>query len=262
MRSESRNPKIEKWPFVTGGLSLLVAAGGLLVFFNNRPETWILTLTLFAFVSGVLINLLPFVLEYLRKSRQINAEDFDSALAKVQGIEKIAELISDATEQWNRNCRSTAKTTATISALIQTGEDRLKTVLQEANDRQLDELQQERDRLQRSNRQWLETLVGILDELFLLQQTAKRTGQHESLQQLETLQQKSLELSHKAGLGQYLAKTGEPFDPRFHRANGNGIPPNPRIKETLVPGFSFQGRCIRLPLVSLNPSSGSAEKAA
>jgi molecular chaperone GrpE (heat shock protein) len=89
-----------------------------------------------------------------------------------------------------------------------------------------------------------------------LNQAAIRSGQQSLIEQLGAFQSACRDAVRRMGIAAFVANPNDPFDPKFHQTHDSQAMSmhNPRVRETLATGFTYQGQIIRAALVALqNP---------
>jgi molecular chaperone GrpE (heat shock protein) len=124
--------------------------------------------------------------------------------------------------------------------------------LEKANDSERGHLRLEVEKFRRSEADWLQVLIRILDHVFALFQAAVRSGQPTLVEQLAGFQRACREVALRVGLVPFEAQVGEPFDKQRHQVGGEDeVPEDGRIADTLATGYRFQGQQIRRAFVAL-----------
>ncbi len=251
----SRTPRIKKWPFVVKDFLFLALAGGLFAVSGFSLEGWNLAILVACVGLGACFGVFPFLAEYRVESRRFDAYEFRATLEQVRQLENVGELVSAAAKQWRDmqdHGESAAKAAEEMAAQVQAEGKRFREIIEKVDTREHEHLRIEAEKLRRNEREWLEVLVGVMDHVFALHRAANRSGQAQLIQQLNGFQNACLDICRRVGLSQHTAKAGEPFNPKLHKIiEERPMPENPTVQETLAPGFSFQGRPIRLPMVAV-----------
>ena len=123
---------------------------------------------------------------------------------------------------------------------------------QKMNDTERAALRLEVEKLRRSEEEWLQILVRIMDHIHALHTAAARSGQPELATQIGSFQNACRGVVRRVGLVLFGAEAGEKFDAQKHRAHGVENPSaDAAVAETLAPGITFQSRLVRPALVRL-----------
>ncbi|HXR07092.1 MAG TPA: nucleotide exchange factor GrpE [Candidatus Acidoferrum sp.] len=253
MTNDSQSPPI--WPFLLAD-GWLMGTAVLLWQWGHRPLLWWEAAGLiFCAAAGAGVLLTPFLLRSAHSRTLAQAQKLADAAAKIQKLEELANQISNSTEQWQAVQDGAAKTAQTASDLAQNmaAEARAFTeFLQKANDAEKAHLRLEAEKLRRSEGEWVEIVVRMLDQVYGLFQAAMQSGQPGLAEQIGLFQNACRDISRRAGLGAVTPLAGEPFDVKRHQllqdaaAGANAV-----IQETLAPGYTYQGQMVRRALVRL-----------
>ena len=257
-------PRIRKWPFFAADGLFLALAGGIVVSGDGLDlESWGLLMVVVCVGLGGVFGIWPFLAEYREESRRFEAREFGSVLGQVKRLEEVGKLVSESSEQWREMAEKgelLAKAAEETAVRVREERELFREIAEKADAKERDHLRLEAEKLRRSEREWLGVLAGIMYHVFALHRAGKSSGQAQLIQQLDGFQGACLDICRRVGLSQYVVKAGEIFDPKIHKAEeGRPLPKNPVVRETLAPGFSFQGRPAYLPLVAL--AEGTEEKA-
>ena len=258
-------PRIRKWPFFAADGLFLALAGGIVVSGGGglALESWGLLMVMVCVGLGGVFGVWPFLAEYREESRRFEAREFGSVLGQVKRLEEVGKLVSESSEQWREMAEKgelLAKAAEETTVRVREERELFREIAEKADAKERDHLRLEAEKLRRSEREWLGVLAGIMYHVFALHRAGKSSGQAKLIQQLNGFQGACLDICRRVGLSQYVVKAGEVFDPKIHKAEeGRPLPKNPVVRETLAPGFSFQGRPAYLPLVAL--AAGTEEKA-
>ena len=126
------------------------------------------------------------------------------------------------------------------------------------NDTEKGALRLEVEKLRRSEGEWLQVVVRILDHIFALHNAAARSGQPELAENIGQFQNACRDAARRVGVTPFSAAPEEKYDAQKHRAHGVENPPAEAVvAETLAPGLTFQGRLIRPALVRLQEAVSS-----
>ncbi len=261
--NDQRPLALSKWPFYVGDLVLLLAAG--VIYWQGGHAPWqgrapLLPWEAWALVAcvalGAVLAACPYVLEFLRASRLVEAQRLDHAVLQVQNIEIIAKRISGATANWQAVQDDSTKAVQAAREIAESMAAEARTFrdfLQKANETEKHHLRLEVEKLHRSEAEWLQALTRILDHTYALHQAAVRSGRPDLIEQLGHFQRACRETARRLGLVPFEARPGDPYDPKVHQlTDANAVvPPDPVVADTLATGMRFQGQIARLPLVTL-----------
>jgi molecular chaperone GrpE (heat shock protein) len=247
-------PKLPDWPFLLGDAMLLSVA--CFIFWQLPLGPWELSASVACVVLGAWLGVTPFVMRYRAAMKLTEADRLRAAVLQLENIEIIGRQISHATANWQNAHEASNKT---IDAARQIGEEAARTardfseILRKANDAEKTHLRLEVEKLRRAENDWVQILIRILDHVLALYQAGVRSGQPALAEQLGQFQNACRDAARRVGLVPFVAMTGEAFDSQRHQLADSQIEPatDSRVAETLAAGYSFQGRPVRLALVSL-----------
>ena len=251
---DPQNFKTSKWPFLLGDAVML----GLGYFIYWQSPNPLATREFIAcgvcVLLGVLLGILPFLLDYRALLKRIEASAVGAISEKIQNLETVARQISTATNHWQSAQEAADKTTATareISERMAVEARDFTAFMQKINDGEKATLRLEVEKLRRSEGDWLQVLVHVLDHVYALYHAAERSGQTAIINQLAQFQNACRDVARRVGLTPFAAATNDPFDAERHRwADGEATPdPGSRVAETLAPGYTYQGKLLRPVLV-------------
>lgn len=267
--SEPTSPRISKWAFLAGD-ALLLGVAALSVWQSARPiSLGALALCAAAVAAGALLAVVPFFLEYRAAVQLAETDVLATTIQQLRNLETIASSLNAATAQWHGvqdQAAQTLKATREISERITAEAAEFSEFLKRANDAEKATLRLELEKLRRSEGDWLQVVVRLLDNTFALHQAAGRSqkaqiGRPELVEQLAMFQHASRDIARRVGLISFDAQPGESFDDDRHKsADEQAAPPDDsRVVETLAPGIAFQGRVVRPALVQLEAGAPAAE---
>jgi molecular chaperone GrpE (heat shock protein) len=251
--------KIPKWPFLAANAVLVVAAAGI-VYKAAHPISHLeIYVAVGCAALGALLGCLPFILEYRATCKLIDVNAVTTVVEQLHDLKTYSAQVAVATEQWARVQETTKdggeKTAAAAREIAErmAAEVRQFTEFQQKmNDTERAALRLEAEKLRRSEEEWLQILVRIMDHIHALHTAAARSGQPELATQIGSFQNACRGVVRRVGLVMFGAEAGEKFDAQKHRAHGVENPPaDAAVAETLAPGITFQSRLIRPALVRL-----------
>ena len=257
--------KIPKWPFLAANAVLVVAAAGI-VYKAAHPISHLeIYVAVGCAALGALLGCLPFILEYRATCKLIDVNAVTTVVEQLHDLKTYSAQVAVATEQWARVQETTKdggeKTAAAAREIAErmAAEVRQFTEFQQKmNDTERAALRLEAEKLRRSEEEWLQILVRIMDHIHALHTAAARSGQPELATQIGSFQNACRGVARRVGLVMFGAEAGEKFDAQKHRAHGVENPPaDGVVAETLAAGFTFQGRLVRPALVRLRAAGDS-----
>jgi molecular chaperone GrpE (heat shock protein) len=264
--SNSAAPTLPKWPFLLGDL-LLIGFAGVIIYRGATPLSLLDGgLALLAALAGAWLSVVPFLRDQQAALKLGEAEALATTVAQIKDLERINKQITDATEQWNTTQEHSTQTVAAAKEMTERMRAELSgfcTFLQKTHDAEKTHLRLEVEKLRRSETEWLQRTVHILDHVFALHKAAARSGHPGLVAQLDQFQFACRDVARRAGLVVFVPAPDDPFDTSMHQLQ-NGAPApqgDARVAETLAPGYSFQGQLVRRALVGLQAASGDPENA-
>ena len=257
------NWKLPKWPFLLG-FALLLGFAVFIVWKSRHPiSEGEAVLCIVVVAIGAVVGCLPFVLDYRAIGKVIEVNALGAVADKISDLEKLAAQINSATNEW-MNVQSQAEKTSAGSKEIA---DKMATevrefgqFMQKINDSEKATLRLEAEKLRRSESEWLQIVVRILDHVFSLNLAAARSGQPELAGQIASFQNACLGVARRVGLVSFIAEPDKPFDPERHQIAGNRAQPaeGAVVGETVGAGYTFQGRLLRPAVVHLRKENPPA----
>ncbi len=262
--SNETDVKLMKWPFFVGDAVLLVFAYFIYARHAGSPMG---TLEALLFVAtgamGAALAVTPYLLEYFTAAKLVETSGIVATVEKIENLETVAAQISAATAQWQGVQEHAAKTTGAANEIADrmTAETAAFTeFLKKANDSERTTQRLEIEKLRRAEGEWLEVVVRLLDHVYALNQAAARSGQPGLIEQLGQFQNSCREIARRIGLVPFIGEVNAPFDPKRHETPDSMAMSvaDPRVRDTIATGYTYQGRLLRPALVALhNPPPAS-----
>ncbi len=261
--------KIPKWPFLSANVALLAVAAAV-AGKAAHPLSPVGTAVVTGSVAlGALLGCLPYILEYRATKKLLEVNALGTVAAPLQDLKTYSAQIAAATDQWalvQDATKGSAENTAAAAREIverMAGEIREFNAFQaKLNDSEKGALRLEVEKLRRTEGEWLQVVVRILDHIYALHNAAARSGQPEVAEQIGQFQNACRDAARRVGLTPFAAAPEEKYDGQKHRVHGVENPPAEAVvAETLAPGLTFQGRLIRPALVRLLEASAPAAEA-
>jgi len=256
--NENSAPKLSKAPFIIGDL-LLLAVAAWLAFRGNPLDTWHVVLLVAAVAIGAWLAVAPFVIEFNAKLKMAESEQLATATAQLGNLEALANQIASAGSEWQHIHQST---TQTVTAADQIAEKMILEarnfgeILTKINETEKNHLRLEVDKLRRSEGEWLQVVVRILDHVHALHHAAARSGQKNLIDQLTHFQNACRDTARRLGLVALLPLPDAVFDAKQHQLlDGQTAKEGSAISDLVAPGYTFQGQLLRLPVVSVNEAA-------
>jgi molecular chaperone GrpE (heat shock protein) len=253
---ESSAPRLAKWPFFFGNAVLLVLAW-FIFYESKRPlgGTEVLALVICAGVGAVL-SIWPFILEYRSAEKLVQTAALTSVVSQVQNLDQVVGHISGATAQWQTVQEAADKTARQAKEIAQKMADEAKAFgefMQKTNDSEKTALRLEVDKFRRTEADWLQVLVRILDHVHALNRAAAQSRQPTVIEQLGRFQSACHDAARRVGLTPFAAAANDKFDAQRHQTvdGQKEVVENAMIEETVANGYTFQGSLVRPALVRL-----------
>jgi molecular chaperone GrpE (heat shock protein) len=254
--TDRRLPSVTKWPFYAADVVLAILAIWIVYHYPHPLPFWPASLMVGCVVAGAAFFAWPHRAEYQTAVQFAEADGLANAIKEVRNVQTIAEQIRLATGQWQGVQEHSTKTVAAakeVTERISAEAQAFAEFMQKANDSEKATLRLEVEKLRRSESQWLQVLVLLLDHVFALHQAGARSGQPNLEAQLSRFQEACRDIVRRVGLTPFEALPDEPFDAARHQVPEGQPEPEPeaRIAQTLAAGYTFQGQLVRRTLVAL-----------
>ncbi len=259
--NDVRDWRIPKWPFLTGGF-LLLAFGFIIVYHSPLPGHWAILATA-CVTLGSVIGVAPYLFDYRAMGKAIEVNALGAVTDKIQNLEKLAEQIGSATNQWlvvQGQADKTATAAKEIADKMGAEVREFSEFMQKMNDSEKASLRLEVEKLHRGEAEWLQMLVRIFDHIFALHAAAIRSGQPKLADQITHFQNACRGTVRRIGLTPFAAEPGAAFDAAQHQLVDSKEKPstNAVVAETIGSGYTFQGKLLRPAIVRLREPSPPA----
>ncbi|MBM3839388.1 MAG: hypothetical protein FJ398_15740 [Verrucomicrobia bacterium] len=258
--TETFAPRLPKWPFFFGDLCLLVLAWFIADRYGTAFGLGPMGLCLAAVALGAWVCILPYLKDHQALLKMAEANTLSTAVAQLQNIEQIKNQIANSTSQWQFVQDESKRTVAAAKEIA----DRMKAetrefcaFLEKANETEKAHLRLEVEKLRRSEGEWLQVVVRMLDHIYALHQAGSRSGQPGLISQLNQFQHACRDAARRVGLIAFAPARHDKFEPKTQQLADDSVQPRPGalITEALATGYSFQGHLIRKALVTLKPDT-------
>lgn len=258
--SESNVPTLAKWPFWLGDLLFLGLVTGVLFFSDHPMRSWLVAFYGICVAAGAGLAILPYLMEYRAAVKLAEAGGLATTVEQIKNLELVSAQVTSASNQLQSALDQSAKTVAAADAIatrMTTEAKAFAEFMNKANDTEKAHLRLEVEKLHRSEADWLQVVVRVLDHTFALNQAAQRSGQPNVVAQLANFQNACRDAARRVGLAPFAPQPGDVFEAKSHQlADTESAPPaGARIGEVLATGFTFQGQIVRPSLVRLQPES-------
>jgi molecular chaperone GrpE (heat shock protein) len=247
-------------PFVLGDLVLLIAAWLILRHAGQPLSAFAVGAFTFSVALGAVLSILPFVLRYRAELRLTEAAQLAASVQRIEQIQQVADHIAAATGQWQTVQEHTSKAVDSakeIAERVGAEQREFRAFLAEANDAERQNLRIQVEKLRRSEQDYVEVVVRMLDHIYALFLAGKRSAQDNLIAQLTQFQNACRDVARKIGLTPLVAPPGTAYDPRHQQPVDPEapVPEDAVVVETVATGFTYQGELLRLPVVTLRSSA-------
>lgn len=204
---------------------------------------------------GGLFGSWPFVIMYKGWLQLTQTEHILNAIQTFQNLDKIAQQIELATNSWqyaHDNALKVAKNAEAIVKQIEEEHKRFIEFLKQAQNIEMVHLQLEVEKLRQAESLWLQVVLFILDHVHALFSAALRSGKQDLIQQIGKFRSVVVDATRRVGISVLIPNIGEAFDKERHALPDGMKPPEDMeavILQVLAPGYTFQTRLVRPPLV-------------
>jgi molecular chaperone GrpE (heat shock protein) len=264
-------PRLPKLPFIVGDVLLLLLAGALFWMGRHFPGqggpmlVWWEAVALTVCVAlGAGLSIAPWILEHRAAVRLLETRELEAVVEKVQNLDEVGRLIRGATAGWQAvqdDARRAMDASRELAEQMSAEAKSFQEFLQRSQDAERERLRLEVEKLRRSEADWIQVGVRILDHVFALHQAAVRSGQAGLADQIGQFQHACRDAARRIGLVPYTVRAGDPFDPDICQPTAPEPAPTPesRVAETAATGYRFQGQLLRKALVALKAPLPEAE---
>lgn len=253
--TELTRPAVPKWPFLAGDAFLLGLAWFVYQQSKLPLDQFALGVICACVALGALLGILPFILEYRIILKVTESEGLTTVVDKVRNLEAIAGQISLATGQWQTVNEHSTKAVAAATDIGERMAAEAKAFaqsMQKASDTEKATLRLEVEKLRRTETDWVQVTVRMLDHTFALHSAAVRSGKTALVEQLTQFQNAVRDAARRVGLAPVLAQAGDRFDPAVHKSqDGEDPAADAIISTTLATGYTLRGQLLRPALVAL-----------
>jgi molecular chaperone GrpE (heat shock protein) len=258
--------RIPKWPFFLADALLMAFAYFFVMRAPRAVAHWEIAAACVAF--GAVLGIIPFILDYRAMGKLIEINALGDVAEKIQNLETFTAQISNSTAQWSNvqeivqgNSDKTVAASKEIADKMAAEVREFSEFMKKMNDSEKAALRLEAEKFRRSEAEWLQTVVKILDHIFALHSAAVRSGQPKLADQITQFQNACRGTIRRIGLAAFTAEPDEPFNLERHQvADPNQKPVDGAIVAgTIGIGYTFQGRLLRPALVKLREKSPAEE---
>lgn len=254
--TEHRAPSPAKWPFFLADVALLAVAFWIVNHYPHPVPVTALGMAVGCVALAAFICVMPFRMQYDAIVRFAESNELNDTVSQINKAELAAEQIRGATAQWQGVQEQSARTVATVREISDRMTAEAKAFaefMQKANEHEKATLRLEAEKLRRSEGQWLQLTVHLLDHVYALHQAGARSGQPNLEAQLGRFREACYEAVRRVGLLPFQSDAGEGYDAEKHQvAEGQPEPDaGALVGQTLAVGYSFQGQLVRKSLVAI-----------
>lgn len=246
------------WPFLLVDLIFIGIAGAIFNFGHRPLQLW----EVYALILCAAIGAWSFLTPFRAKLRLAENDQLATTLDQINKLEHIAQQVVSSTSLWQavqEQSAQTADASRQISEKITAEAQAFSEFLVKANDSEKGHLRLEIDKLKRSEAEWVQTTVRMLDHVYALHQGALQSGQPRLMEQIGNFQNACRDAARRVGLMPIIPNSTDAFDQQIHQLESNEkAPADSRIGAALAPGYTFQGRLVRPALVRLALDGDSA----
>lgn len=250
---------LSKWPFFLADAVLSGIAGYLLYRTLPPQNTWQLVLAVGCLIAGAWgawLWVTPFLVEFRANVASSDSAELASAVEQIRDLQAVAGQIQNATTQWQSCQDLSAKTVGTAREIAdQIGAEgrQFMSFMEKAHDQDRANMRLEIEKLRRSESDWLQVTIRMLDHIYALNMAAGRSGQQNIIQQLSQFQNACRDVARRVGLVPFVPQKDEPYNPQAHQVadTKETAETRPEIAETVATGFTYQGQLLRKAVVIL-----------
>lgn len=263
MQERAQAFRVKIWPFILGDGCLLLFAG-FIVFRSSKPLSSLeLIVSSVCVFLGAWMAILPFLRNQTAMLEAEKLAGSQEAMTAWTNAQDLVKKVNEVTEQWQvieTTSQFSLKQAEEMGQKIGAEAKAFTEFLAQTQNSENQSLKLDLEKRQRSESEWLQMVVFILDHVFALYQAAVRSARGDLLAQIGHFQNTCRESARRVGLVVIEAKEGDIFDPNYHRIQeGTEEDQTGKIVASiLAPGYRFQGQLLRPILVSIAPqNSGS-----
>lgn len=210
-------------------------------------------------VAGAFLAIHPFVQDHRAAMRLLETGALVSAAEKITEMHRVSEAISAASTQWQAvhdGATHIAKTSAEMTQRMDVSAKEFMEFMKQSNDTEKAHLRLAVEKLRRTEGEWVEVVVSMLDQTFRLHQAAVRSGKSGVSDNIGKFQLANRDMARRVGVVLRESATGATFDSTQHRLADESTPPaGALIQEVLAPGVDFQGQALRPELVAVSSTA-------
>jgi molecular chaperone GrpE (heat shock protein) len=252
------NSTLPKWPFYAADILLSAIAVYVLHRLGKIEGTGGILIAIAALIAAAWaawLSILPWITEYRDATKQSETVALAGTLEQIKNLQQVGNLIGNANAQWQTvqdSANRTVNAAREIADKMKAETDEFMKFLQNANDQEKGHLRLEIEKWRKSEADFLQVTVRMLDHIFALHQAGSRSGQANLITQLDQFQNACRDAARRIGLLAFAPNPGEPFDARSHQLVDPGmtIPDQAHVGQVLATGYTYQGQLLRRALVT------------
>ena len=255
--------KVAKWPFLLGDALFLGLAYWIMLKVDPFVTIWQTVALFLCVAAGAWLAVTPFIWEYKTAVRLGESDSLADAVQQIKNLETIAAQIQTATGQWQGALDSGNKVLETAQQMntrMDAEAAAFANFFKQADEKEKNHLRLEAEKLRRSEADWLQVVVRLLDHVYALQQAGARSGKPELAENLARFQTACRDVVRRVGLVPVEIAAGAAFDENLHQLPDDATkPPNDAcVAATIATGYTYQSQVIRSPIVALQSSATEA----
>lgn len=248
--------KMAIWPFIIVDFLFLGLATLIFNHAHKPLELW----EAFALIICTAVGAWSFLTPFLRRNaaalKLAESDNLTNTVSEIKNLEAVAAQISGATQYLGTALEKSVQTVDKSKEIAQKMADEshaFAKFIQTANDNEKAYLRLEVEKLRRSEVDWIQVAVHLLDQVFALHQAAVRSGKPAIIEQISNFQTVCRDVVRRVGLTCNSVNGDTEFDEKVHQlpegeSKLDGVA---QVTELLAPGYSYQGRVVRRALVRL-----------
>ena len=257
--NDAQKYRVPKWPFFLAFVALTAFASFYVWRTPHLASHWE-WLAAACVGLGSVLWIIPYLLDYRVMGKLIETNALGAVADKIEHLNQFSAQISAATARWaavqefvGDNAEKTATAARQIADKMGAEVREFSEFMKKMNDSEKATLRLEVDKLRRSETEWLQMLVRILDHVFALHSAAVRSNQPKFAEQITQFQNACRGTVRRIGLSSFVGEPDEPFDNGRHQLADKNQKSfdGAVVAETLVAGYTFQGKLLRPALVRL-----------
>ncbi len=253
-------------PFVVADVLLLAVAVVVVVRTPAPMVGWQAGLCAGCVALAAWFGCWPMLMDHQAAVKLAEQQGLAGTLEQIRNLEGVARQIQIATGQWQTVHEHANKVSQSAGELVDrmTKEGKaFAEAMQRANDTERAHLRLEVEKLRRSEGEWLQVVVRMLDHVYALYHAGVRSGRPALIEQLTHFQMACRDVVRRMGLVPYVAEAGEAFEARIHQLVDEKAmaAAGAKVAETVACGFTYQGQLLRPALVTLQGGQDGAKAA-